>query len=148
MLWLHAAMADMAFETAVRIRALRFLGYTVICDRYVEESDMDLVLNFGERTAHMWAWRLVKAVAAKPDIRLLFDLPFGEALRRSILKKEPFPDPEEKRLLRAGLYENLKRESSYCVIDAQMSITEISALIDRLVAGEESLVHASTGVRP
>lgn len=143
-LWLHLAFADMAFQTAVRVRLLRFLGYKVLCDRYIEESEMDLILNFGEPAAQLAAWKVVKAIAAKPDLRILLDLPFEESLRRSILKQEPFPDHEEKRRRRALLYDTLKLRADYCVIDARMNIPQISAQIDSLVFGDGST--GGTGV--
>lgn len=137
-LWLHLAFADMALQTAVRIRLLRFFGHKVLCDRYIEESEMDLVLNFSEHAARLAAWKIVKAIAAKPDLRILLDLPFEESVRRSIQKNEPFPDSEEKRRRRAGLYDILKLQADYCIIDAQMSITQISAQVDSLVFGDAS----------
>jgi thymidylate kinase len=99
---------------------------------------MDLILNFGEPAAQLMAWKIVKAIAAKPDLRILFDLPIEESLKRSILKQEPFPDPEEKRRRRAVLYETLKLQADYCVIDARMSIPRTSAQIDSLVVGDGS----------
>jgi thymidylate kinase len=147
-LWLHLAFADMAFETAVRIRVLRLLGHKVVCDRYIEDSEMDLIMYFGERTAQLPAWKVVKAIAVTPDVRILLDLPFEEALRRSILKNEPFPDPEETRRRRAGHYEKLKQQSDYCIVDARMSIAEISAVICSLVIGEDSPAKTSTEALP
>ena len=135
-LWLHLAFADIAFQTAVRVRLLRLLGYNVLCDRYIEESEVDLRLNFDDHTAQLLAWRLVKAIAARPDIRIFLDLPFDESLRRSILKNEPFPDSEERRRRRAALYETLKVEGGYCIVDARMSINEISATIDSFLLGD------------
>jgi thymidylate kinase len=134
-LWLHLAFADMALQTAILIRLLPLFRYSVLCDRYIEESEMDLLLNFGDQAARLPAWRFVKAIAAKPDVRILFDLPFEESLKRSILKQEPFPDPEEKRRRRAALYEMLKQQNMYHIIDARMSITAISAVIDSLILG-------------
>lgn len=147
-LWLNLAFADMAFETAVRIRVLRLLRRKVVCDRYIEDSEMDLKMYFDERTAQLPAWKIVKAIAATPDVRILLDLPFEEALRRSILKNEPFADPEETRRRRASLYEMLKLQSAYFIIDAQMSITEISAVIGSLVIGEGSPTKTSTEALP
>jgi thymidylate kinase len=136
----------MVFETAIRIRVLSFLGYKVLCDRYIEDSEMDLIMNFGESAAQLPAWKLVKAIAARPDVRILFDLPFEESLRRSILKNEPFPDAEEARRRRASLYQTLKAHGSYSIIDARMSIAEISAAIDSLVFGGPSPTKRSIEV--
>lgn len=129
-LWLQIAFADMALQTAVVIRILRMLGYSVLCDRYIEESEIDLVMNFGEFAAQLRAWRVVKAIAAKPEVRIFLDLPFRESLRRSVLKDEPFPDSEERRRRRAEFYELLKVRGDYCIIDASKGISEVSAEID------------------
>lgn len=145
-LWLHLAFADMVFETAVHIRVLTLLGYRVLCDRYIEDSEMDLIMNFGERAAQLPAWKIVKTLAITPDVRIFLDLPFEESLQRSILKNEPFPDPEETRRRRASLYEPLKTRGYYCIIDARMSTTEISAVIESLVFGERSPTKRSIGV--
>ncbi|MDR3774416.1 MAG: hypothetical protein P4L26_13760 [Terracidiphilus sp.] len=146
MLWLHVAFADMAFETAVRIRALRFLGRKVVCDRYTEDSERDLIMNFGENASRLPAWKLVKSIAVKPDVSIFLDLPFDESLRRSILKNEPFADSEERRLRRDGLYEKLKHQSVYSVVDARMSIPEVSAVICSLVFRESSPAERSAEV--
>jgi thymidylate kinase len=133
--WFYAAFADMAFQTAVVIRVLRLLGYRVLCDRYIEESEIDLTMNFGGYAAQLRTWKIVKAIGVRPDVRIFLDLPFEESLRRSILKNEPFPDSREKRRLRADFYESLKLQTDYCVVDARESVSEISAVIDSLLLG-------------
>ena len=147
-LWLHLAFVDFAFETAVCIRLLRLLSYTVLCDRTIEDSEMDLIINHGERTAQLHAWRAVKALAARPDARIFLDLPLEESLRRSIFKDEPFPDPEETRRRRAGLYEKLKQQGNFFVIDAQMSIAEVAAAIASHVFTKRTSTGKSTEVLP
>jgi thymidylate kinase len=137
-IWFYVAFADMAIQTAVVIRILKYLGYKVLLDRYIDESEIDLTMNFGAYAAQLKAWKIVKAIAAKPDIQILLDLPFEESLRRSILKNEPFPDPEEKRRQRAGFYELLKLQNDYCTIDARMSVSEVSAAIDSFLFEHES----------
>lgn len=135
-LWLHVAFADMAFETALRIRLLRLFGRKVLCDRYLEDSERDLIMNFGYTEAQLPAWGLVKAIAAKPDVRIFLDLSFEESLRRSIEKKEPFADSEQRRLQRAGLYSQLKQNSGYRVVDAECTVAEIAKVVDSLVFRE------------
>jgi len=135
--WLWVAFADMVLQTALRLRLLRLLGRTVVCDRYIDDSENDLIMNFDESATRLFGWRLVKALAAKPDVSILLDLPFEEALHRSVLKNEPFADSEERRLRRAGLYESMRRSGSYAVIDARRSIDGIAAEVRSLVfAGE------------
>jgi thymidylate kinase len=135
-LWLHIAFADVALLTAVHIRMLPLLGYNVVCDRYIEDSEHDLIVNFGEYAAQFPAWKFVKAIAAKPDVHILLDLPFEEARRRSIETNEPDADPDEKRLRRAALYEKMKNQSDYAILDAKKSSDEISSAVFTLVFGK------------
>ncbi|HEY1256100.1 MAG TPA: hypothetical protein VGF01_15095 [Terracidiphilus sp.] len=148
MLWLHVAFIDMAIETAVRIRLLKILGRKVLCDRYTEDSERDLIMNFGEDAARLPGWKMVKAIAAKPDVGIFLDLSFEESLRRSIQKNEPFADSQERRLYRAGLYEKLKQQGDYCIVDAQRSIQEVSAAIGGLVFGNGAVKEDTTEVVP
>lgn len=146
-LWLWLAFADMILQTAFRLRMLRLLGYTIVCDRYLDDSENDLILHFGESTARLAGWRLVKAIAARPDVSILLDLPFEEALRRSTLKNEPFADSEERRRRRAALYARMRQSGRYEVIDARNSIAWIGAEIDSLVfAGEPCTTSGSAAM--
>lgn len=131
-LWLWIAFADMILQTAIRLRWLRWAGRTIVCDRYIDDSENDLIMNFGERAPQQAAWRWVKAMAAKPDVSILLELPFEEALRRSILKNEPFADSAERRLRRGDLYKVMRETGRYHVIDARKSVGEIAAVVDSL----------------
>lgn len=137
-LWLWVAFADMMLQTALHLRLLLLKGHTIVCDRYLDDSESDLIINFGASVARLPGWRLVRAMAPTPDVSILLDLPFEEALRRSILKNEPFPDPEERRLRRSFLYQTMRQRNHHTVLDARKGIDEIAAEIDSLVFADES----------
>jgi thymidylate kinase len=132
-IWLYCSFADLLFETAIRVRCLRMSGCVVICDRYLDDSEIDLRLNFGEWAARMWTWRLVRWAAARPEVHIYLDLPFEEQLRRSIDKREPFPDSEEVRRLRARFYDAMKTGAKWTVLDTQSAVNDTSTAIRSLV---------------
>lgn len=132
-LWLYCAFADLLFETALRMRYLRLRSRAVIADRYLADSEIDLILHFGPRTTHMWSWKLVRYAAIRPDAHILLDLPFSESLRRSMLKQEPFPDSEARRRDRSTLYNQFKSSTDWTVIDGCMSVRDIAHAVDALL---------------
>lgn len=132
-LWLYCAFADMFFETAVRLRLLRCLNYSVICDRYIVDSEIDLALNFGQQAVAMWGWRFVKWAALRPEIHIFLDLPFEEQLQRAIAKHEPFPDSVERRRERAILYEEIKSRTPWQVVSTQTTESFTAAKIGTLI---------------
>ena len=132
-IWLYCSFADLLFETAIRVRCLRMSRCVVICDRYLEDSEIDLRLNFGEWAARMWSWKFVRWAAARPEVHIYLDLPFEEQVRRSIAKREPFPDSEEARRLRAGFYDAIKTGAKWTILDTQSAVNDTSTAIHSLV---------------
>jgi thymidylate kinase len=131
--WLNCAFADMIWQTAFRMRILRLLDQVTIADRYVQDSELDLLLNFGSTATRMWGWRLVKLLAARPDMHVFLDLPFAEAVSRAELKNEPFPDPHEQRRQRAFLYEERKSVEAWKIVDASKRIAEVAATVNEML---------------
>lgn len=132
--WLYVAIADLFLQTGLRIRWNRALGRTVICDRYLTDSEFDLAMNFpDDEVTRWWSWRLMRAMAAKPDAAFLINISFEESVRRSVEKNEPFPDNEERRRRRAAMYENSVRDGAWVVIDGTLSIAEIHEIISARV---------------
>jgi thymidylate kinase len=125
-LWLYLAIADLGFETAIYIRWLRLLGHTVVCDRYLLDSEIDLAMNFPEDGVSKWrSWKLVKRLAVRPDQAFLLQLSFEESLRRSDEKTEPFPENEVRRRQRANLYDIACKAGPWTVLDARRPIAEL-----------------------
>jgi thymidylate kinase len=92
-IWLVVSMLDLLFYLGVWVRLLRMLGYQVVADRWVEDSELDLRLNFSyDAPETWWLWRFVKFLLPKPTVHFLFLIPVEESMRRSREKEEPFPD--------------------------------------------------------
>jgi thymidylate kinase len=88
-------MLDLLFYLGVWVRLLRALCYNVVADRWLDDSELDLQLNFPKDNPETWLlWRVVKFLVPKPNVHFLFLVPVEESLRRSREKKEPFPDSE------------------------------------------------------
>lgn len=131
--WLYFSFADLLFETAIHVRYLRMRRFFVICDRYFADSEVDLRMNFGEWATRMWSWRVVGWMAAKPDIHIYLDLPYEEQLRRSIAKREPFPDSEERRRVRTRIYDATKMNMKWTILDAQRAMQDTAGAVLSLV---------------
>jgi thymidylate kinase len=135
-LWLYLAIADLFVECVVRVRWLRLLGHSVICDRYLVDSEIDFSLNFAEDNVPQWrSWRLLCKLAANPDHAFLLDLPFEESARRSREKKEPFPEKDELRRLRADCYVARRDARAWHVLDGYRSIEQLHREITGVVSG-------------
>jgi thymidylate kinase len=133
-LWLTLAILDLGFETAVRVRWLRLMGKTVICDRHLADSEIDFKINFPHHNVANWKlWTLVKRMAAKPDHAFLLDLPVKESLRRSAEKNEPFAEREELRQIREALYREARQHGAWFALDAQRSIDSLHKEVLRKV---------------
>ena len=59
--WLLMAIFDLILCYALWLRLKKWSGYTVICDRYIEDSLLDFSRNFPSETVESWrSWRLLK----------------------------------------------------------------------------------------
>ena len=124
--WLLISIFDLILCYAGWLRMKRVLGYTVICDRYIEDSLLDFTHNFpGERIESWWAWRALKTLSPKPNHRFLLIVPPKESARRSILKNEPFPDSPETLAWRYARYQELAQTGHWHAIDCQVSIEAV-----------------------
>jgi thymidylate kinase len=132
--WLLAAVADLLFTYAVRVRTLALRGRVAICDRHVIDSLIDRRLFFPERD---WVDGVIRrgygAFGRRPDLALLLSLPYETARERSEFKDEPFPDPPEVRLARHRLYEESAADGSFNVLDATRTPEELAGEIVRLL---------------
>ena len=116
--WLAMALLDSVIHYAARIRALRLAGYTVVCDRYIDDALLDLTFKFPELDG--WArsaMRAIRQLSPWPDPAILITLPHDEMLRRMAIKAEPFPDGAEVRDRRYAKYAQLAQSGRYLVID-------------------------------
>ncbi|WOG25814.1 hypothetical protein [Endozoicomonas sp. 8E] len=130
--WLFIAITDLLMFYGLYARIHSWLGYVVICDRYLEDSCLDFKLNFGSRFKEKgFLWCMVKLLAPKPDKSFLLYVPVELSLERSKFKNEPFPDSPETLKWRLEYYLNEKYFPSekFCKIECQHSVEAIQALI-------------------
>lgn len=133
--WLYAALLDLMRVYGINIRFWRMIGRPVICDRYLWDTLLDFKINFPKEDVEDWVlWRIFKRIAAKPDVAFLFMIPIDESVRRSEIKKDPFPEPIELRQKRYALYEKLARDGDFHVIDGTRPVAEIFEEIKRVIA--------------
>ena len=124
--WLLISILDLIICYAVWLRMKQVLGFTVICDRYIEDSLLDFNHNFpGERVESWWTWRALKTFTPKPNHRFLLFVSPEESARRSILKNEPFPDSPETLAWRYARYQELAETGNWHAIDCQDSIDAV-----------------------
>jgi dTMP kinase len=119
-LWLSLAMLDLILLYGVVLRWHQLLGRVVICDRYLDDTDLDFSLNFRDSDFHrMILWRLLRAVAPRPDVSFLILVPIDVTMARSKEKDEPFPETRENIERRLLGYRDQKRfpESRYVKMD-------------------------------
>ena len=133
--WLTIAIIDLFFYYAIYLRVKYFLGYNIICDRYLLDTNIDFKLTYPKNNTDKWIlWRLVEIFALKPDFHFVSTIPVKESVIRSKFKFEPFPDSPEILAQRLELYnKDLKNNRSLIFIDGLRDMNEISKEIDNLV---------------
>ena len=128
--WLVAALLDLAWLLAVRVRLLRRRGRIVLCDRYLSDSLIDFRLNFpAEQVERWWLWRAVERLVPRPDVAFLLLVPVAESERRSDLKGEPFRDGREVLSARLAHYRALALPRGCTMLDGSRPAPEIAAEI-------------------
>jgi thymidylate kinase len=119
-IWLTISLLDLALIYAVRIRWWRFCGKVVICDRYLQDTELDFRLNFPDRSISLWPlWQIVSSLCPRPDQAFLMLIPVEETLRRSSLKNEPFPDSRERVAARLEFYERMTGATEWKILDGR-----------------------------
>ncbi len=118
-LWLTLALLDLIRLYCLNVRAWRWLGRSVVCDRYIWDTLIDFRLSFPEENIERWLlWRLLVRSASHPDLAFLLMIPAEESLRRSHTsdRVEPFPDSLEVRMRRYDEYLQLQRRNVWTVV--------------------------------
>ena len=134
-LWLTLAILDLILLYAFWLRAKRWIGHHVICDRYLDDTRLDFAINFPQARVESWPlWKLLECLAAVPDHKVLLLIPVEESLRRSKIKNEPFPDSREVLEARLADYESWRGDSSWSYIDGRRPKEEVAAEVVQLVA--------------
>jgi thymidylate kinase len=133
--WLTIAMIDLFYYYAIYLRIKYFLGYNIICDRYLMDTNIDFKLTYPKNNTDKWVlWRLIEIFALKPDFHFVSTVPVKESVIRSKFKFEPFPDSPEILAQRLELYnKDLKKNRSLIFIDGLRDKNEITTEINNLV---------------
>ncbi len=132
--WLFIAIIDLILIYGIYFRTLKFLGYSIIADRYLRDTWIDFKLNFPDIGSEKWIiWRWLERLAPVPDAAFLLLIPVEESLRRSRLKNEPFPDSEEALKNRLVLYKKPCSSNNCYVLDCLKSVEEIHSGIKKIV---------------
>lgn len=110
-LWLSVAILDLMLVYGISVRMCRMIGRVVVADRYMWDTWIDFRLNFPAVDIDRWfLWKMLVWITPKPDASFLLLIPVEESLRRSKLKKEPFPDSEDVLQRRLVLYRGLSHQ--------------------------------------
>lgn len=132
--WLALAHADMFAQYAIQVRRHLRAGTIVLCDRYLDDSELDLQLRFPDRArALSRSLSAMRTLCPRPDLALLFMVPWDVMVQRQAAKNEPFPDVEEARRARFGAYQQLASSGRYYVVDAARTIEAVAAEVYRAV---------------
>jgi thymidylate kinase len=124
--WLLMAVLDTVAQYGIKLRGLNRLGWTVLCDRYIDDAILDLELKFPPWQAHRNAtFNGLKSLCPKPDHAFFLNLGYDEMLKRMKAKNEPFPDAPEIRDIRYTAYETFKAKPGYHLIDATAAIGDV-----------------------
>jgi len=124
--WVAMALADSYVEYVFHVRWLLARGLTVVCDRYLQDSMLDLELRFPElKVTSRRPARALHYLAPAPDAAFLLMLPWDEMTRRMEAKREPFPDPPSIRDQRFDAYQSMAERGGFHVIHAAAEPQEV-----------------------
>ena len=108
-LWLSMATIDLIIFYGIYARTLSILRFTVICDRYIEDTELDFKKNFQNFfSSKSILWRTLNFIVPKPDSSFLLIVPVEISIERSLEKNEPFPNSNETLNFRYNSYMDKK----------------------------------------
>jgi len=125
-LWLTFAIIDLMIIYSVNIRWKLFLGFTVICDRYLWDTLIDFKIMFPNIDVDKWIiWRILVWCSPVPSVEYLLMIPIDISEKRCLQKYEPFPDTPEQRSCRYSLYKKMSSTNEWILIDATQSAEDV-----------------------
>ena len=131
-LWMTIALFELILVYCIYVRVLRIFGKTVIIDRYLWDTWIDIQLNFPLIKIDQWClWKILKKLTPKPDVAFLLMIPVEESLRRSVIKKEPFPDSKDILQTRLFLYKKLSTLHDWNILNCLQPIEVIQKEIKK-----------------
>ena len=134
--WLNLAIFDLCFYWIIYLRIKLIQGNFVICDRFIEDTKLDFMINFPDiEFEKMILWRILKAFICKADFSFLLYISAGESIKRSKLKNEPFPDDYDTLTFRLNKYLNSSYfdNNKFIKIKADSCIKDLSLIINNYV---------------
>lgn len=125
LLW--GAILDLCIYYGMYFRYLKFLGITIIADRYIWDTYIDFLIKYKSINFEKWfIWKILLLIHLKPDNSIVLSITPEESMRRSTLKHEPFPETLEERKTRISVYFNLIKDGYWDIhIDASEGIDEV-----------------------
>ena len=123
-LWLSTAILDTAIQWGLKLRYLCRKYDVVICDRYVEDARLDLMLKYPQFTWTESVMQSIAKVLPKPDFAFLLWISADEMIQRAQIKQEPFPDDEHTRQMRYRAYEFIADQDHITLVDASCTVEE------------------------
>ena len=137
--WLSIAMIDLFYYYAIYLRFKNLIGYNIICDRYLIDTNIDFKLTYPDSKTDKWIlWKLINLFAIKPNYHFVSTIPVNESVIRSKNKFEPFPDSPETLEKRLVLYKKeLKNDKKLIFIDGMLDVNKIKFYINNLIFNEK-----------
>lgn len=132
--WLILAILDMFLVYGIHLRWFRLRQFTVLCDRYVEDTLLDFKRNFPAEDVESWLlWRVLCRMAPRPNYRFLLMVTPKLSTERGKLKDEPFPDSLETLSWRYERYLEFSASGGWVVLDCVQSIDAVQSEISRVL---------------
>lgn len=132
-IWITTAIMDTAFQYSIKLRYLMRKYDVVICNRYVDDACLDLVLKYPQYSFSEDLLRKISALFPVPDKSILLWLPYETMLERAEKKKEPFPDSPETRKMRWRAYDFMREDDRIQSVDVSGTIEESHEKIRKII---------------
>lgn len=125
-LLLTVSLLDLCWYWGIYFRILRKKCPLLILDRYIWDTYVEVSTEFGiDNLQDRLLWKLVKAVAMKPDKGIILTIPAEESLRRDTLKGEITTDSLEFKSHKIAIYQMLMAQNRWnVVLDATASVEQ------------------------
>lgn len=138
-LLLTASLWDLCWYWGIYFRILRKKCPLLILDRYIWDTYVEVSTEFGiDNLKDRLLWKLVVAVAMKPDKGIILTIPPEESLRRDLLKGEITTDSLEFKTNKISIYQMLMAENRWnVVLDATNTVEETFSQICQAIGLQE-----------
>lgn len=134
-IWFYVAILDLIFYYAIYLRIKYYLGYKIICDRYLMDTKIDFNLTYPQENLNkIFLWKILNKIYLKPNFHFVSTIPVPESVIRSKFKFEPYPDSPQTLELRLKIYnKELKMNKNLIFIDGLKNKNDIELFISKLL---------------